>query len=82
MFYAVGAGRLAVGSPARLRGVRAVSKVSSATLVAVVLFAGLAYLAFDPDARRSLVNWVRSQVSGTDTPKLHSTGYVPIVPGR
>ena len=58
------------------------SKVSSATLVAVVLFAGLAYLAFDPDARQSIVNWVRSQFSGPDTPKLNSTGYVPIVPGR
>jgi hypothetical protein len=59
-----------------------VQKASFATLLAAVLLAGLAYLAFDPDARRSIVNWVRSQFSGSDVPKIHSTGYVPIVPAR
>ena len=58
-------------------------KVSFATLLAVALIAGLAYLAFDPSAGRAAVNWVRSQFSGgSNTPQITPTGYIPIVPGK
>jgi hypothetical protein len=61
-----------------------VQKVSFATLLAVALVAGLAYLAFNPEAGRQAVNWVRGQFSGgnSNTPQITPTGYIPITPGR
>jgi hypothetical protein len=84
VFYASVADQLAVGSPARLAGVHAVSKVSFTTLLAVALLAGLVYLAFKPEVGRQAVNWVRSQFSGGggSTPQITPTGYIPVVPGR
>jgi len=83
VFYASCAGPVAVGSPARLAGVRAVSKVSFTTLLAVALMAGLVFLALKPEVGRQAVNWIRSQFSGGgDAPQVTPVGYIPITPGR
>jgi hypothetical protein len=61
-----------------------VQKVSFGTLLALVLLAGLAFLAFKPEVGRQAVNWVRSQFGGgsSNTPQITPTGYIPITPGR
>ena len=82
MFYASCADPVAVGSPARSAGVRAVSKLSCTPVLAVVLLAGLGFLAFKPELGRQAVNWVRSQFSTGDVPHVTPVGYIPITPGR
>ena len=72
----------AVGSPPVFAGVRAVSKVSFTTVLAVALLAGLGFLAFKPELGRQAVNWVRSQFSTGDVPHVTPVGYIPITPGR
>jgi hypothetical protein len=72
------AGPVAAG----LAEVRAVSKVSFTTVLAVVLMAGLVFLAFKPEVGRQAVNWIRSQFRGGDAPQVTPVGYIPITPGR
>ena len=55
-------------------------KVSFTTLLAVVLLAGLAFLAFNPEVGREVVDWVRTQFRG-EMPKVGSPNYMPVVPG-
>jgi hypothetical protein len=55
----------------------------SATLVAAVLAGVVGYLAFNPAAAQSAVNWVRHQV-GMQTPEMKPVGapnYMPVTPG-
>ncbi len=59
------------------------SKISFTTLVAVVLVAGLAYLAFNPDVLQDASNWLRNQFRGGPDPKTFSApSYTPVIPGR
>jgi len=62
----------------------AVPKISFTTLVAVVVAAAVGYLAFNPDAAESVINWMRNLVTGggPDASGLNSTGYGPTIPGR
>jgi hypothetical protein len=56
----------------------------SLTLAAVLLAGALGYLANDPSAARSAVNWVRRQV-GMTAPEMKPVGapnYMPVVPGN
>lgn len=58
------------------------SKVSVG-LVAVLLAVGIGYLAYDPSAGKSAVNWVRRQFGST--PQIKDVGapnYMPVVPGK
>jgi hypothetical protein len=59
------------------------SKTSFTTLLAVVLAAGIGYLAFDPDAARDVSNWIRRQL-GTDDhdPRIGHPNYTPLVPSK
>ena len=62
------------------RGVHAVSKIA---VLAVLIMAGLGYLAYDPTAAQSAANWVRRQVGST--PKIKDVGapnYMPVVPSK
>jgi hypothetical protein len=57
--------------------------VSKIVVVAVLLVAGLGYLAFDPTAARDAANWVRRQVGST--PKVRDVGapnYTPVLPSK
>jgi hypothetical protein len=61
-------------------GVHAVSKIA---IVAVLLAAGVGYLAFDPSAAQDVANWVRRQVGST--PKVRDVGspnYMPVTPAK
>lgn len=60
------------------------SKIPLPAIVAVILAAGIGYLAFDPDAARDLSNWVKRQV-GNDVPDPKNMGhpnYTPVIPGK
>jgi hypothetical protein len=58
------------------------SKVSVG-LVAVLLAGVVGYLAYDPSAAKSAVNWVRRQFGGTPQMKdVGSPNYMPVVPGK
>ncbi|QJW99751.1 hypothetical protein [Frigoriglobus tundricola] len=55
----------------------------SVLLAAVLLAAGLGYLAYDPSAARSAADWVRRQVG--QTPRLKDVGspnYMPVTPAK
>jgi hypothetical protein len=59
-----------------------VSKISVA-LIGVVLLGVVGYLAYDPSAAESAVNWVRRQFGAA--PKVKDVGspnYMPVVPGK
>jgi hypothetical protein len=56
----------------------------SVVLFAALLAGVLGYLAYDPSAAQSAVNWVRRQVNG-GPPKVKDVGspnYMPMVPGK
>lgn len=58
----------------------------SVLLAAVLLAAALGYLAYDPSAAQSAVNWVRYQLGiGGKAPQLKNVGspnYMPVMPGK
>jgi hypothetical protein len=59
-------------------------KVNVTTVLLVIVCGAIGYLAFDPDAGREVMNWVRRQV-GNDVPdpkKLGHPNYTPVVPGK
>ena len=56
-------------------------KASLAT-VAVLLFAAVGYLAYDPSAAREAANWARRQLGGVQKPDFKGQGtpnYMPVV---
>ena len=56
----------------------------SVMLVAVVLMAGLGYLAYDPSVAQSAWHWTRRQfgLDRTDMQKMGTPNYMPVVPGK
>jgi hypothetical protein len=61
-------------------GVHIVSKI---TVLAVLLVAVLGYLAYDPSAAKSAVNWARRQINGVPQVKdVGSPNYMPITPAK
>lgn len=57
--------------------------MSKIAVLAVLLAAGLGYLAYDPAAARDAANWVRRQVGSA--PKVKDVGapnYMPVTPSR
>jgi hypothetical protein len=62
-------------------GVRVVPKLST-TLLAVVLLAGITYLAYDPSVVRSAWHWVRHQLNLDHTKPIGSPNYMPVVPAQ
>jgi len=57
--------------------------VSKIAVVAVLIAAGLGYLAYDPSAAQSAANWIRRQVGST--PKVKDVGapnYMPVMPSK
>jgi hypothetical protein len=60
-------------------GVHVVPKLST-TLLAVVLLAGLGYLAYDPSVAQSAWNWARKQFGFDRTKPVGSPNYMPVVP--
>lgn len=53
----------------------------SVTLIAVVLLAGIAYLAYDPTPAQRAVHWLRREL-GVNKPDFRSQGtpnYLPVV---
>lgn len=57
--------------------------MSKIAVVAVLIAAGLGYLAYDPSAAQSAANWIRRQVGST--PKVKDVGapnYMPVMPSK
>jgi hypothetical protein len=54
-------------------------------LMAVLLAAGVGYLAYDPSAARPAINWCRKQlgIKGNESMKpIGSPNYMPVVPAQ
>jgi hypothetical protein len=58
-----------------------VPKIST-PLLALVLVAGLGYLAYDPSVARSAWHWVRRQFNLDHTKPIGSPNYMPVVPAQ
>lgn len=57
--------------------------MSKIAIVAVLLAAGVGYLAYDPSAAQDIANWIRRQVGST--PKVKDVGspnYMPVTPAK
>ena len=55
--------------------------MSKIAVVALLLAGAVGYLAYDPSAAQSAVNWVRRQVSGRPQIKdVGSPNYTPVTP--
>ena len=57
--------------------------MSKIAVAAVLIAAGLGYLAYDPSAAQTAANWVRRQVGSA--PKVKDVGapnYMPVMPSK
>jgi hypothetical protein len=56
----------------------------SVTLLAVLLAGVVGYLAYDPSAAKSAVNWTRRQlnIGGSDLKPMGTPNYMPVTPAK